>query len=142
MEDLLQAIRSEMHPSTRRGSSPMADLARIGADLTAGLTTSERRRTRMRLSGKLRADASALGRIVGNLVLNALRHGQGPVEATGSARGGKLSLVVTGGAGKTTSETGWGIGLASSQDLATQHGFTLTVEISPQESRATLVKKA
>lgn len=142
MEDLLLSIRAEINPQGRGRPTAMTDLARVGRELRAGLTPTEQRRVSIRLAGKIRTDASALGRIVSNLVLNALRHGKGRVQVNGSARSGQLALVVTGGAGKAASETGWGIGLASSQDLASQHGLILRVEISPRGSQASLVKKA
>ena len=140
MEDLIQSIRTEINPVPREGPTPLADLGRIARDLRAGLSPAERRRVDIRLDGRIRADASALGRILGNLTQNALRHGRGRVQVRGSAPGGKLAIVVTGGSGKAKSETGWGIGLASSQELANRYGLTLRVEISPEGSRATLEK--
>lgn len=139
MEDLIQSIRAEISPAVRGEATPLADLGRIARELRAGLSPAERRRVEIRLDGRTRADAMALGRILSNLTLNALRHGKGRVQVTGSAPGGKLAVVVTGGSGKAASETGWGIGLASSQDLANSHGLTLRVEISPEGSRATLI---
>jgi len=138
MEDLLQSIRSELRADTPGRSDARVPMARVRRNLLAGLTPTERRRTRIRLSGTLRADATAVERILGNLISNALRHGTGPVQVAGWAKGGKISVTVDGGAGKRASQAGWGIGLASCQDLATRHGFRLKVEISPRGSRATL----
>lgn len=137
MEDLLQSIREELRPGIASAGRRL-NLPDVQRQLLAGLTPGERRRIRMRLSGSGTADASAVQRILGNLVLNALRHGKGPVRATGSARGKRLAVSVEGGPGKASDETGWGIGLASCQDLAGRHRLALRVEISPSGSRATL----
>jgi len=141
MEDLLQAIRSELHPEKTGEAARRTPMARVRRNLLAALTPAERRRTRIELSGALHADATPIERILGNLLANALRHGTGPVKVTGEARGDGLSLSVEGGVGKRTSEPGWGIGLASCQDLASRHGLVLRVEITPQGSRASLEGK-
>ena len=140
MEDLLLALREEVSPAATRRPRGPADLAAIQRNLRAGLTPAERRRTRLRLAGTCSADALAVQRIVGNLVLNALRHGIGAVSATGHARGRRLSVCVT-GEGKRADQPGWGIGLASCQDLAATHGLELRVEISPLGSKATLATR-
>ena len=141
MEDLLQAIRSELHPEKTKEAARRTPMARVRRNLLAVLTPAERRRTRIELSGGLHADATPIERILGNLLANALRHGTGLVKVAGSARDDGLSLTVEGGVGKRRSQSGWGIGLASCQDLASRHGLVLRVEITPQGSRASLEGK-
>lgn len=142
MEDLLLEIRSELRPSDDNPRRRPADLAEVRRALVASLTPAERRRTRIRLAGATSADATALLRILGNLVLNALRHGRGPVRVDGTARGPRVDIRVEGGAGKRPENTGWGIGLASCQDLANRHRLALRIEISPTGSKATLTSRS
>lgn len=141
MEDLLQSIRSELSPDNVGQVMRRTPIIQVRRNLLAALTPAERRRTSIQLRGTLHAAAIPVERILGNLLANALRHGTGPVKVSGTAQGGKLAFLVEGGAGKRSSQPGWGIGLASCQDLATRHGLTLRVEITPRGSMATLASQ-
>lgn len=143
LEDLLAQMRSELQPPAKRPPRQSSvDLAQMRRQLLADLSAAERRRARIRLAGKARGDPLVLQRIVGNLLLNALRHGSGLVHVNGSARGRKLSITVEGGAARQLATPGWGIGLSSCQDLARRHSLSLQVDISPAGSRATLTNQA
>ncbi len=141
MEDLLQSIRSELSPDSVGQVMRRTPMIQVRRNLLAALAPTERRRTSIQISGTLHTDATPVERILGNLLTNALRHGTGPVRVSGTVQSGKLSLLVEGGVGKRSSQPGWGIGLASCQDLATRHGLTLRVEITPQGSKATLASQ-
>ena len=67
MEDLLQAIRSELHPEKTKEAARRTPMARVRRNLLAVLTPAERRRTRIKLGGVLHADATPIERILGNL---------------------------------------------------------------------------
>lgn len=138
MQALLQSIRSELHPDKAAEPSPGVPMARVRRNLLAALTPAEKRRVRIQLEGTLPANGTPVERILGNLIANALRHANGPVEVAGSARSRGISVLVRSGLGKQASQPGWGIGLASCQDLAARHGLRLKVEISPQGSQASL----
>lgn len=136
MHELLQGLRAEL-----RGQRPgreTVDLADLQRRLLGSLAPGDRRRTHIRLEGVAKLDAEATQRILANLILNALRHGRGKVAVKGKARRAKLSVTVSGGAGRTPSTPGWGIGLASCQELAGRHGLSLSISISPKGSVATL----
>lgn len=136
MGELLQALRADL-----RGAQPVrraTDLADLQRQLLSALTPRDRRRTHIRLSGVASLDTEAARRILGNLILNALRHGSGTVKVSGKGRGTQLSVTVAGGAGRTPASPGWGIGLASCQELAGRHGLSLSIAISPKGSVATL----
>ncbi len=138
MEKLLQSLRADLRGESSKASSASVDLADLSKDIFAGLKASDQKRVGFKLKGKVKTDAVALHRILENLVLNALRHSDGDVEVTQTHKANQLTLLVNGGATKSKRTKGWGVGLASSHDLAKRLGYALTVDIKPSRSRARL----
>ncbi len=139
MEKLLQSLRTELRDKPTKALGTSLDLTDLGKDIYAGLKLSDQKRVSFKLKGMVKTDAVALHRIMENLVLNALRHSDGDVEVTQTHKANQLTLLVNGGAKKRKPTKGWGIGLASSHDLAKRLGYALTVDIKPSRSQARLV---
>ena len=129
------------------------DLAALTAEAAAPFAKHDRVRLVTELApGPMRGDAEAMGRVVHNLVRNAVQSiaGSGSVTVCSRMAGNRVELVVTDtGCGmsgefvrkslfspfRTTKKGGWGIGLYETKGIVDAHGGT--IEVISEEGRGT-----
>lgn len=152
-DDLLVLARTEQ--GLLAPADETIDLSVVVAEeVERSRTTAGDRRPRIELALAedlvAEADPSAVGRIVGNLVDNAIRHGREPIQVRTFAIDGKVVVEVADhGPGIALADAGHvfepfyrvradasapagsGLGLAIASELARQHGGRLTLDSRP-----------
>jgi signal transduction histidine kinase len=146
VDQLLDLSRLEAKSSTvRRERVNLRELLEV---TISDITEEQRSDVRLDVSPDLEVDADPVvfGRVVSNLVVNALRHGAPPVEITATTNGGDVQVVVEdAGAGipddvrhrvfdefvrgaDALATPGSGLGLAIARSYAHAHGGDLVLD--------------